>query len=67
MIGRRTKLGATFVKLGQPHAAHQMQLIDRQCLLERGTLVIIISGGTVRRGQIHPQGRLGWIAASGLD
>lgn len=67
MIGRRTKFDATLMKLGQPHSAHQVQLIDRQCLLERGTLVIVIPGSTVRRGQIHPQDQLGWITVGGLD
>lgn len=61
MIGRRTKLGPSFMQLREPHAGHQVQLVDCQCLLQRGLLIAVIPGGAVRGGEIEPQGRLGRI------
>ena len=63
MIRSGAGLAETFVKLRQTKPSHQMQLIDRQRPFERRLLVAIVPRDAVRLGQVHPDGRFGWIAA----
>ena len=47
---------APFVQLGQPDQRHQVKLVDRQRLLERRPLGVVVAGQTLGLGQVHPQG-----------
>ncbi len=54
MIGRGADLSSALVKLGQTKAGNQVQLVDRQCALQRFLFIAIVARNALRFRQVHP-------------